>query len=62
MKYLLRKITSNHELMLKILMYILQKIVESTENKMDDRILGHIEHILGKIDINGLEDEDLPDD
>ena len=62
MKLILRKITGNHELMLKVFMYILEKIVASTENQMDDRILGHIEHILGEINIDGLEDEEIEKD
>ena len=62
MKFLLKRITSNHTLMLKIFLYILHKIVEATENPMDDRILAHIEAILGKIDIAGLEDEPEPDE
>lgn len=62
MKLILRKITGNHTLMLKVFMYILEKIVASTENQMDDRILGHIEHILGEINIDGLEDEKIEKD
>lgn len=62
MKLILRKITGNHDLMLKVLMYILHKIVAATENPMDDRILGHVEAILGKIDFAGLEDEELEKD
>ena len=62
MKFILRKITGNHELMLKVLMYLLEKIVVSTENTMDDRIYEHIENILGKIDFDGLEDEELEED
>jgi len=62
MKFILRKITGNHALMLRVLMYILHKIVEHTENDMDDRILAHIEAILGKIDFDGLEDEELEKD
>ena len=58
MKFLLDRITGNHELMLKVLMYILHKIVDSTENELDDRIFDHIEHILGAIDIDGLEEEE----
>lgn len=62
MKFILRKITGNHTLMLRVLMYILHHIVESTENEMDNRILGHVEKILGAIDIDGLEDEELEKD
>ena len=62
MKFILRKITSNHTLMLKVLMYLLHKIVEHTDNEMDDRILKHIEDILGKIDFDGLEDEEVEKD
>ena len=59
MKFFLKRITGNHELMLKVLMYILHKVVEATENDMDDRILAHIEHILGEVGFDGLEDEDI---
>ncbi len=62
MKFILRKITSNHDLMLRVLMYLLHKIVEHTENDMDDRILAHIENILGKIDFAYLEDEEVEKD
>ena len=62
MKFILRKITGNHELMLKVFMYILNKIVDATENQMDDRIIGHIENILGEIDFDGLEDEEIEKD
>ena len=62
MKFILRKITGNHTLMLKVFLYILEKIVESTENEMDDRIYDHIEQILGVIDFDGIEDEELEKD
>ena len=62
MKFILRKITGNHTLMLKVFMYILEKIVESTENQMDDRIFKHVQDIIGTVDFDGLEDEELEKD
>ena len=62
MKFFLKRITGNHALMLKVFLYILHKIVEHTENKMDDRILKHVEDILGQINFDGLEDEELDKD
>ena len=62
MKFILRKLTGNHELMLRVFLYLLDKIVESTENEMDDRIFEHVENILGVIDFDKLEDEELEAD
>ena len=59
MKFFLKKITGNHSLMLKLFLYIAQKLVEATENEMDDRILAHLTHILGEIYFADIEDEAL---
>ena len=62
MKFILRKLTGNHELMHRVFLYLLDKIVEYNENEMDDRIFEHVENILGVIDFDKLEDEELEAD
>ena len=62
MKFLLDRITGNHALMLKVFLYLTDKIVESTENELDDRIFEHLENILGVIDFDGLEGEQIEAD
>ena len=59
MKFFLNKIVNNHGLMLKLFFYIANKLVDATENEMDNRILGHLTHILGEIDFDNLEEEKL---
>ena len=57
MKFLLKRITGNHTLMLKVFFYLANKVVDATENDLDDRILDVLEKVLGKLDIDNIEDE-----
>ena len=57
MKFILKRITSNHSLMLRVLFYIADKVVASTENDLDDRILAVLKKVLGEIDFNDVEEE-----
>ena len=57
MKFILRRLTGNPELLLKVFLYVARKVVASTENDMDDRLLEVIEKVLGVIDIENIHDE-----
>ena len=57
MKFLLKRITGNHTLMLKVFFYLANQVVDATENDLDDRILDVLEKVLGKLDIDNIEDE-----
>ena len=57
MKFILRRLTGNPDLLLKVFLYVARKIVESTDNDMDDRLLAVIEKVLGAIDIENIHDE-----
>ena len=57
MKFILRRLTNHPELLLKVFLYVARKIVASTDNQMDDRLLDVIEKVLGDIDIDKIHDE-----
>ena len=57
MKFLLKRITGNHTLMLKVFFYLAHKVVDATENDLDNRLIDILEKVLGQIDFDNIEDE-----